>query len=92
MAYHLLCTGLQDYVNISNMYLNFSFGVQRRNVTVTILDDDMFEADEEFYVMMSVMNTSDANIIIDDNDNDNRQTNRLLYPLRMHTGVMRNCL
>ena len=92
MAYHLLCTGLQDYVNISNVYLNFSFGVQRRNVTVTILDDDMFEADEEFYVMMSVMNTSDANIIIDDNDNDNRQTNRLLYPLRMHTGVMRNCL
>ena len=65
MAYHLLCTGLQDYVNISNMYLNFSFGVQRRNVTVTILDDDMFEADEEFYVMMSVMNTTDANIIVD---------------------------
>ena len=79
-------------MNISNVYLNFSFGVQRQNVTVTILDDDMFEADEEFYVMMSVMNTSDANIIIDDNDNDNRQTNRLLYPLRMHTGVMRNCL
>ena len=65
MAYHLLCTALQDYVNISNVYLNFSFGVQRQNVTVTILDDDMFEADEEFYVMMSVMYTSDANIIVD---------------------------
>ena len=65
MAYYLLCTALQDYVNISNVYLNFSFGVQRLNITVTILDDDMFEADEEFYVMMSVMNTSDANIIVD---------------------------
>ena len=52
-------------MNISNVYLNFSFGVQRQNVTVTILDDDMFEADEEFYVMMSVMNTTDANIIVD---------------------------
>ena len=62
---HPLYTALQDYVNISNVYLNFSFGVQRQNVTVTILDDDMFEADEEFYVMMSVMNTSDANVIVD---------------------------
>ena len=64
-AYRILYTALQDYVNISNVYLNFSSGVQRRDVNVTILDDDMFEADEELYVMMSVVNTSDANIFID---------------------------
>ena len=64
-AYCILYTALQDYMNISNVYLNFSSGVQRRDVNVTILDDDMFEADEELYVMMSVVNTSDANIFID---------------------------
>ena len=64
-AYRIPYTALQDYVNISNVYLNFSSGVQRRDVVVTILDDDMFEADEELYVMMSVVNTSDANIFID---------------------------
>jgi hypothetical protein len=52
-------------VNISNVYLNFSSGVLRRDVVVTILDDDMFEADEALYLIMSGVNTSDANIIID---------------------------
>ena len=57
-------TALQDYMNISNMYLNFSSGEQRHNVVVTILDDDMFESVETFSVTMSVM-TGDATILID---------------------------
>ena len=57
-------TALQDYLNISNMNLNFSFGVMRQEFMLTIFDDEMFEEAEELYVMISVL-TEDVNIIID---------------------------
>lgn len=56
-------TASQDYVSISNMYLNFSSGVQ--NVTVTILDDDIFEGEETFNVTLSLVPTSDATTFIE---------------------------
>ena len=56
-------TASQDYVSISSMYLNFSSGVQ--NVTVTILDDDIFEGEETFNVTLSLVPTSDATTFIE---------------------------
>lgn len=57
-------TASQDYVSISSMYLNFSSGVQRQYVNVTILDDDMFEGEETFNVILSLVPTSDATTVI----------------------------
>lgn len=58
-------TASQDYVSINSMYLNFSSGVQRQNITVNILDDDMFEVEETFNVTLSLVPTSDATTAIE---------------------------
>ena len=54
----------QDYMSISNVYPNFSSGVQRQVVIVTILDDDMFEASETFNIALSVVSTGGASVMI----------------------------
>ena len=58
-------TASQDYVSISSMYLNFSSGVQRQNITVNLLDDDMFEVEETFNVTLSLVPTTDATTVIE---------------------------
>lgn len=60
----LYYTAPQDYLNIRSVYLNFSSGVQRQDVVVTIVDDDMFEVNEMFKVIMSVLTTGDAIVYI----------------------------
>lgn len=75
-----------DYLSLNSEVLNFaptsSEGIQQQCSYIEILDDDVFEADEQFTVQLSSDNSqvtltnAEATITIIDNDDDKATTGK----------------